>query len=163
MRKFRFKFATLLKQRKSREETAMRQLAEAQRVYQLGLATKAELERTLEKALVRREMLGQSPVTITAFLMEQDYIIGTKQRIVQAQQGIVRATRGVEKALRTYLECRRQTKMMETLYEKHYEEFKRERSKKEAKAMEDFAVMRSRLNDDNSEGQEGEPEGEKIA
>jgi flagellar export protein FliJ len=151
MRKFRFKFDTIMKQRKSREETAMRQLAEAQRVYQLGLATKAELEKSLEKALVRREMLGQSPVTINAFLMEQDYIIGTKQRVVQAQQGIVRATRGVEKSLRTYLECRRQTKMMETLYEKHYEEFKREVAKKEAKRLEDFAVMRSRQNDDESE------------
>jgi flagellar export protein FliJ len=157
MRKFRFKFDTLLKQRKSREETAMRQLAEAQRVYQLGLATKAELQKDLEKSLVRREMLGQSPVSITEFLMEQDYIVGTKQRIIQAQQGIVRATRGVEKALRTYLDCRRQTKMMETLYEKHYEEFKREIAKKEAKRIEDFAVMRSRLN-----GDEG-PEGEEVA
>jgi hypothetical protein len=47
--------------------------------------------------------------------------------------------------------------MMETLYEKHYEEFKREIAKKEAKRIEDFAVMRSRLN-----GDEG-PEGEEVA
>lgn len=153
MRKFRFKFATLLKQRKSREETAMRQLAEAQRVYQMGLSTKAHFEKILEQSLVRREMLGQSPTTISAFRMEQDYIVGTKQRIIQAQQGIVRATRGVEKALRTYLECRRQTKMMETLYEKHYEEFKREIARKEAKALEDFAVMRARPSDEDSEGE----------
>jgi flagellar export protein FliJ len=160
MRKFRFKFATLLKQRKSREETAMRQLAEAQRVYQLGLATKAELERTLEQSLIRREMLGQSPVTIAAFLMEQDYIVGTKQRIVQAQQGIVRATRGVEKALRTYLDCRRQTKMMETLYEKHYAEFKQEMAKKEAKRIEDFAVMRAALSAAESDESKQDSEGE---
>ncbi len=153
MRKFRFKFDTLLKQRKSREETAMRQLAEAQRAYQIELAKKSELESQLEKGLVRRELLGQSPVSITEFLMEQDFITGTKQRIVQAQQAIVRATRGVEKALRTFLHCRRQTKMMETLYEKHYVEFKREIARKEAKELEDFAVMRSRLSEENSEGE----------
>jgi flagellar export protein FliJ len=152
MRKFRFKFDSLLKQRKTREESAMRQLAEAQRAYHEELAHKAGLESLLQKSLLRRETLGQSPVTITAFLLEQDYITGTKQRIVQAQQAITRATRSVEKALRTYLHCRRQTKMMETLYEKHYEEFKREIAKKEAKALEDFAVMRAQRTDD-SEGE----------
>jgi flagellar export protein FliJ len=153
MRKFRFKFDTLLKQRKSREELALRQLAEAQRAYHQELARKAEFEALLEKALVRRESLGQSPVTVTAFITEQDYITGTKQRIIQVQQAITRATRGVEKALRTYLHCRRQTKMMETLYEKHYIEFKRELAKKEAKALEDFAVMRSHLSTEDSEGE----------
>jgi flagellar FliJ protein len=153
MRKFRFKLDSLLKQRKSREELALRQLAEAQRAYHLELARKAQFEGLLEKALVRREALGQSPVTVIAFITEQDYITGTKQRIIQVQQAITRATRGVEKALRTYLHCRRQTKMMETLYEKHYIEFKRELAKKEAKALEDFAVMRSHLSAEDSEGE----------
>jgi flagellar export protein FliJ len=157
MRKFRFKFDAILKQRKSREETALRQLADAQRAYQLELARKAELESVLESALVSRETLGQTAVSITAFLLEQDHITGTKQRIIQAQQAITRATRGVEKALRTYLHCRRQTKMMETLYEKHYLEFKRELARKEAKMLEDFAVMRSGIHPDRSEdGSEGE-------
>jgi flagellar export protein FliJ len=145
MRKFRFKFDTLLKQRKAREEAALRQLSEAQRAYQAELARKSELEGQLERGLLRREALGQSPTQITAFLVEQDFITGTKQRLIQNQQAITRAMRGMEKSLRTYLHCRRQTRMMETLYEKHYEEFKKELARKEAKMLEDFAVMRSRL------------------
>jgi flagellar protein FliJ len=153
MRKFKFKFDTLLKARKNREEDALRVLGEAQRVYQGELARKAGLEKQLEEGLIRRESLGARGTGISAFLLEQDYITGTKQWIIQAQQAIVRASRGVEKALRTYLHARRQTRVMELIYEKHYVEFKKERAKKEQKELEDFAVMRSRFKSDDEEGE----------
>ena len=67
----------------------------------------------LERALVRRETLADRPIGANAFHLEENFITGTRQRIIRQDQAIVRATRSVEKALRSYLLARRQTRAME--------------------------------------------------
>lgn len=131
----------------------MKQLAVAQQIYQQELAQKAALELQLADALARRENLGSTPVLIAAFLTEQDFITGTKQRIIQSQQAISRASRGVEKGLRAYLQARRQAKMMESLYDKDYAEFRREKARKEQRIAEDLATMRARFVSGQEEGE----------
>jgi len=84
-------------------------------------------------------------MTILPFQMEQDFITGTKQRILHAERDIARATRVVEKALRIYLHARRQTKMLELVYEKEYKEFRRAQAKREQKLLDDMVIMRDRL------------------
>src|SRR5690606_23057763 len=107
MRKFRFKFATLEKARRDAQDKALRSLAEAQRAYQAAVNRKQELRSRLEESLARREELGGAPTSVGAFLLENDFISGTKLRIQHAEQGIFRARKGVEKALRGYLIARR--------------------------------------------------------
>ena len=145
MKKFKFQFATVLKIRQTREEEALRSLADAQRVYQAELARKSKLISTLSDALVRREGLGVVSIGIDAFQLEQFFIVGTKQRIIQQDQALVRASRGVEKALRAYLHARRQTRMIELLREKQIKEFKKALEKKEQKELDELSVMRMRL------------------
>ena len=145
MKKFRFKFAAVFKLRKTREEEALRALGHAQSIYQGELARKAHLVNDLENALVRREELADRPIDIRAYQLEQAFIVGTKQRIIQADQGILRASRGVEKALRAYLGARRQTRMIEVLHDKAYVEFRREVAKKENRAMDELTILRARL------------------
>ncbi|HAR41894.1 MAG TPA: flagellar export protein FliJ [Bdellovibrionales bacterium] len=145
MAKFKFKFETILKLRKNREEDALRNLGAAQSAYQAEVARKAQLQKELENALIRRENMGASPMTILPFQMEQDFITGTKQRILHAERDIARATRVVEKALRIYLHARRQTKMLELVYEKEYKEFRRAQAKREQKLLDDMVIMRDRL------------------
>jgi flagellar export protein FliJ len=148
MKRFKFQFATVLNVRKSRENDALSHLGAAQRVYQQELAQKQELVRTLQSALVRRESLGQNGATpALSFQLEQAYITGTKQRIMRADQAIVRASRSVEKSLRAYLAARRQTRMIELLEERAFAEFKRERTKKENKELDELMVLRARLAD----------------
>ena len=147
MRKFRFKFATVLKLRKTREEDALRALGAAQRAYQAELDKKAQLKKDLEDALVRRENLGagSDSIGILPFQLEEDFIRGTKQRIVHADRDIVRAGRAVEKALRVFLFARRQTRMMEMLYDKAHQEWRKAEAKREQKQLDDLTIMRERF------------------
>src|SRR6185437_15444901 len=125
MRKFRFQFETVLRLRKNRENDALRGLAAAQRAYQVELERKVKLVSDLKEALIRRENLGAEAVRVEAFRTEENFIVGTKQRIVRQDQALVRASRAIEKALRAYLHARRQTRTIELLREKHYAEFKK--------------------------------------
>jgi flagellar export protein FliJ len=145
MKKFEFKFAAVLKQRKIREEDALRGLGQAQRAYQAELAHKSKLLSDLDLSLKRRELLGEIPVSPLAFQLEDQFIVGTKHAIRRADQAIFRATKGVEKALRAYLNARKQSRMIEILREKAYEQYRRERSKHEQKRLDDITIMRERL------------------
>jgi flagellar export protein FliJ len=150
MPKFRFRLENILKLRKTREDEALRSLGAAQRAYQACVAAKAKLLGELEAALLRREGLGASAIGILAFQVEQSFIDGTKQRIARSDHAILRAGKAVEKALRAYLAARKQSRMLETLREKDYREFRRVVAKREAKAQDDFTVMRYRLKAEES-------------
>lgn len=149
MKKFNFQFQTLEKVRRTREDEALRALSEAQRAYAAAQEQKNAQLRALESSLVRREEMGGRgagfAMAAFAFQLENDFIGGTKQRIVQADQAILRARRGVERALRNYIQARRQTRMIELLREKAYGEFKTAKAKHEQKQLDDLTIMRTRL------------------
>ena len=86
---------------------------------------------------------------IANFKVEEDFILGTKQRIIQADHVIDRAKRGVEKALRAYLFFRRQTRMIEILQEKAYQEFRKKVARREQKEIDDLVIMRFRMEAEN--------------
>jgi len=151
MKKFRFKFESVFKIRQTREEEVLRALGAAQRAYQEELAEKQQILSELDQSLKRREKLGSETVTINSFQIEQNFITGTKQRIIRQDQAIVRASRTVEKALRAYLFARRQTRMIEILREKDFAEFKKAVAKKEQKELDELSVMRTSLNRQNEE------------
>ncbi|MGK5081691.1 flagellar export protein FliJ [Bdellovibrionota bacterium FG-1] len=145
MAKFHFRLATVLEVRKRREQDTLIALGAAQRAYQQSIADKISIEKELELALIRREKLGTDAVPALLFRVEQDFITGTKQRIIRAEQGIIRANRGVEKALRVYIFARKQTRMIEVLEEKDRREYRLRQARKEQKEMEELIVMRARL------------------
>jgi flagellar export protein FliJ len=145
MAKFTFRFETVLKQRKQEETSTMTKLATAQRALLAEKEKKERLQRALADALWRREELGTASVTISAYHLEESFIVGTKQRIIQQEQGIMRASRGVEKALRAFLIARRRTEVVTRLREKDLAEFKKAVTKREQKQMDDLTVMRSRI------------------
>ena len=145
MRKFQFRFETIERVRKTRENEALRVLGDAQAAHRIAVAQKSQLQNDLAFSLERREKLGSEPITALPFQLETEYIAGTKQRILQADQGIFRAMKGVEKALRAYLYARKQTRMIEILREKDFVEFKKARIKYENNALSDLYVMRARL------------------
>jgi flagellar export protein FliJ len=147
MKKFRFQFETLEKVRRTREGEALRFLGEAQAKLAEAVARKQELEASRELGLIRREQLGKTATSPTAFLLETDFITGQKYRIIQSDVSIQRAKRGVEKALRNYLQAKRQTRVIEMLREKQFTEYKVQRSKYEQKQMDDLTTMRNRLKD----------------
>lgn len=150
MKKFKFKFDAVLKIRKVQENDALTILASSQRAYQAELEKKKQLQVQLGQALIRRETLGTQPVGIAAFRSEQEFINGTKQRIIQSDQAIFRASKLVEKNLRNYLFARRKTRVMEVLYEKSFSEYRRERAKEEQRNNDDMILMRLRLKEEST-------------
>ena len=151
MKKFQFKFAALEKIRKADEEKALRALGAAQRAFQVALEHKQLLLNSLENALLRRESLLGANLSGSDFVIETDFIQGTKQRVMYSDQAIVRSKRAVEKALRNYLEFKKKLKMVETLREKALAEFKRERNKYEQRQLDELYVMRAQIRKDASE------------
>ncbi len=149
MKKFKFTFNSILTFRKTLEEGTLRKLGEAQNAFQLQIARKKELENVLNSALDRRQNLGIDPIGVFAFQLEQNFIVGTKQRIIQSEAAIVRANRGVEKALRSYLMAKRETRKLELLYEKQFTLYKKERSRREQLDQDDLSVMRNRLKEEH--------------
>ena len=150
MAKFRFRFSTVLDVRKQREQDAMIALGDAQRVYQQGIECKHGLQQELQAALIRREGLTGQATSVHIFQLEQNFINGTKQRIIRAEQALVRASRNVEKALKAYLATRKETRMIETLEEKDRLDFKAEQAKKERKEMDEMVILRSRLREESA-------------
>jgi flagellar FliJ protein len=148
MKKFRFRFESVLRVRKAQENEALSALAASQRAYQAEVSRKEELKEYLAQALSRREQIGKRPAAGTDFYLEQSFITGTKQRITQSEQAIFRASKAVERSLRNYLLAKRQTRVFESLYEKDFQEYKKERAKLEQKAVEDLILMRTRLKEE---------------
>ncbi len=148
MKKFKFKLATVLDARKNKENESLRNLASKQEIYQAELKRKEYLVTEYRSALERREQLANAPVKISAFLAEQDYISGTKQWILQADHAILRANRSVEKALKAYLFAKRQTRMIEIIYDHAYQDYKKQLIKQENNELDDLMIMRHRLKEE---------------
>jgi flagellar export protein FliJ len=143
MKKFKFKFEPILVLRKNTEELILKELAAAQMAYRMEIEAKNSLEKQLEDSLQRRENLGQEPTKIESFHIEQNFIMGTKQRIIIAKQAILRASKKVEKVMKRYLEARKKTQQMEKLKERYFDQFKVERRDYENKQLDDLMIMRS--------------------
>ena len=149
MRKFQFKFQAVLQDRKRREEESLLSLANAQKKYQAELKRKSDLTSELNQSRERLQILTSNAVRIQAIWAEQDFISGTKQRIIQADQAILRTYRFVEKEMRAYLVCRRRSRAMEVLHDKALAEYKRDAVKREAKELDDLNTMRfSHMNEE---------------
>jgi flagellar export protein FliJ len=146
MERFKFKFASVLKVRKSREDEALRSLSIAQKAHQNEIRKKEQLMNVLQQALARREQIGRAPELASSLYVENDFIKGTKHRMMQADQAIMRTKRGVEKALRFYLSAKRHTRAIEILKEDYYAEYKKMVSKEEQKKLDDLVIMRSHAN-----------------
>jgi flagellar export protein FliJ len=150
-----------------REDEALRLLGTAQRAHRDAIARKEKLLSDREASLLRRELLGSQITHAPAFVTEELYLAGLKQKVMQADHAVTRAARGVEKALQAYLHAKRQLMIIEKLKERDLQSFKLSEAKRELKEMNDLYVMRSSLQTLNGlqamseEGSVGESEGER--
>lgn len=153
MKRFRFRFESVEKVRKVREEDALRALGRAQADLQTARSNLAELEKELELGLKNREFALSEKETgqihgnaaVMEVLRIQDlHVSGTKQRIQWAKNTVSRYERGVDKAMRAYLFARRQMRMVEILRERDLEQYKKELSRHQQKNLDDYLVMRAK-------------------
>lgn len=142
---FKFHLESVETLRKSSEQSAQLALAQTQRALQAELNRKISLENQLSLALTQRESLGSTPSITQDFAIQELFIQGLKQQIIQADSAIYRAKKFVDRAMAEVLERRKQRRMIEKLREKAYERFLDEKQRKENREMDDLAVMRARF------------------
>lgn len=119
--------------------------SEKQMAYKLELDKKENLRTQLSDSLGRREALATHLVSIQSYQAEQEFIDGTKLRMIQADQAILRAGRDMEKYQQFYIFSRKQTRMIEVLFEKAEAQHKKSVMKRENRDLDDLMIMRSRL------------------
>ena len=146
MKKFKFNLSSVLELRKSKENESLKNLADARSLYQLEIEKRAEFLKNLEASFLRRESTAHEPVGISAFVCEQNFIDGLKQRIIQCDHAIFKAEKNVNKYLKLYIFAKSKTRMMETLRDKALSDFKSHLSKKEENDAQDLMIMRARMN-----------------
>lgn len=145
MKRFSFRFQTLLETRQREEDEALKQLGVAQRARAHEISRKEKIVTAIAKAYARIHSIGDVKAELQgaeAFRVEQDFIAGSKVRSLQADHAILRANRAVDRAMRQFLAARRRTRMIEILRDKDVEEFKKARSKKEARDMDELTILR---------------------
>jgi len=145
MKKFNFRFQAVLQVRKIREREFLRQLSRTQRAYQDELQKKSILMLQLENSLKRRENLGTKKEDVSAFYLEDNFVIGTKQKIIQADNAVLRSNKSMDRALQIYLLAKRQSKIIETLLENAQKEYRKAVRKKEEKDLDELIIMRNRI------------------
>lgn len=143
MKSFQFRLATLLQLRKREEERCLKALAAAQKIFQIEMEKRAKLMQALEDALTRREKLSEQTGAPEAYRIENDFIVGTKVRIIQATTLANRAHKASQKAMQTYLAARRQTMVLQKLEEKERLAHKALASKRDQRKSDELSSIRA--------------------
>lgn len=139
---FRFRFATLLKVKKIRNEMAQQALAEAQRAYLALQGERAGCLRRIAGAgneLLKLFQHAARPAEIEMFYHYQRYLL---ERVKELDQALEDMAREVEQRREQLLKARREYKAIERLKEIHYERYHTEQERLEMKAIDDMAVTR---------------------
>ncbi|MEK7690655.1 MAG: hypothetical protein AAB425_06515 [Bdellovibrionota bacterium] len=143
MKKFEFKFETVIRVRKIHEESALRGVAAARRAYQLNIEEKVQKQEALAKAFIQREEIADFNSHRADFQIMDDFIQGTRHRILQIEMRILRSYKALEKAMRAFRDARRATMVVEKLKERAFAEHRDARRKAQIKEWDDQMVMRN--------------------
>jgi flagellar export protein FliJ len=149
MKSFNFKFSAVLAVKKTKELEALRTLGNARRIYEIEVNKKLKLLEEIKIFQEDDKIDSATRISISNLKLEESYIFGCKQRLIQLDQSLFRANRGVQKALQVYFKAHKENLSMEVLREKCYQEYRSELIKREQKQADDLGVMRSRLKEEN--------------
>lgn len=139
---FRFRFATLMKVRKIRNDQAQQALANAQRAYNALLDERQTCQARIDGAgdeLLAMFRHAVSPVEVRMFYDYQHYLL---ERINALEKEIEQAGREVEQKRQELMKARKELKAIERLKEIHAERYHIEQEKLEMKAIDETAVTR---------------------
>ncbi len=140
MSKFRFNLETVERVRKVSEEKALSDFSVAQRKFLEEVAKKETAIKSREKAMLDRAAL--SIARASDYTTLENYILGLGKSIQIADQAIIRARRQLNAAFRVYVGAKKSRMMIDSLKEKALADFKREKSKREQKEIDDLVSMR---------------------
>lgn len=145
MKKFRFRFQTLLFFRKRQEDQASEKIASTRRFYLEEIQKKEKLLVQMTQATLEKNKLGTTSFLAQEYQVQNDYLTGLEYRVKKSDQSILRASQHLEMSLRHYFQARKKRKVLETLQEKDYEEYRKSLALKEQRQQDDLNTMRFRF------------------
>lgn len=140
---FVFRLEAVLKQRRRQEEEAARALAEEQRKQRDMIARIAQIQE--ERAVAQARMLEQESAGIRAaeFLLNRQYIDSLTAGIRQSRTDLEAIRADVLKKQTALMRASKRRRMLETLKDKAEQAYISEMNRREALALDEFAVLRT--------------------
>lgn len=138
MKKFRFSLQVLLDVRTKQEKSAKRELYAAQ--TELNLLERRLEELKKESELCQNDLLKNAQKSITASRLHDYYLrlSRLKEDIISQQEKVRDAEKKCELLMQKLIEIRKMVKMLETLKERRYEDYRLEAEREEMKLIDDF-------------------------
>ncbi len=145
MRKFHFRFETVRDVRKHREREALAEMLKQQAQFRTALERKRDLLNDLSRTLERREDLSGQASVAAEFQIESLYVQGLKARLVQSDHQIARDRKKFEKAMAFYGMRVKDRKVLDKLYDRLLERYRKDEKRRELKLLDDLYSSRARL------------------
>ena len=142
MKRFQFKFDTLLRVREEKENVAQQKLSSEQQVLQGHLEDKSKLENEGKTVEEDMRFAKESRIDAKAFVDNLNYMEALRSQIAQKQDDVMRQQNVVEEKRTQVKSAMQERKVIENLKEKKYGQWKREVEAAENAFLDEQATQR---------------------
>ncbi len=142
MPKFRFKLQPVLHQRRGKEDTLKKELADIKRLFETEKGVLEELRRKLLDLHAKLREKQKSLLDPSEAVAYSNYIDKVEQEIELQIVKLTDIANKVKRVQERLIEASKDKKILEKLYDKQYEEFKRELEQVEQNLIDEIATIR---------------------
>ncbi len=142
MPKFRFKLQPVLHQRRGKEDTLKKELADIKRLFEIEKSVLEELKHKLLDIHTKLREKQKSLLDPSEAMAYSNYIDKVEQEIELQIVKLTDIANKVKRAQERLIEASKDKKILEKLYDKQYEEFKRELEQVEQNLIDEIATIR---------------------
>ena len=143
--RFRFRLESLLKLRRSLEQAAQRELARTLAQLEEARTRVQELQRAQVETVQLRVLAPHQPVDLELWRAVERYLVVLEHRLQQARSRQREAEAQVHEARQELIKAHRAHLMLLRLKERRQEQHALEELRKEAREMDEMAVLRHRF------------------
>jgi len=150
---FRFRLERVLTVRRLEEDRARQRHAEAQLALQHATAAWNDAQRRLRAGLVRLdELKHRDELSEQALYLHALHAAGLRREIDAARARVAMAEREVEATAAALLRAHQAREALEKLREREETAWRRDQAAREAREMDEIAVLRSRTREEETHG-----------
>jgi len=140
MKKFQFKFETVLKVKENKEQELKKELLKL-----IALKTEQEMmlnDINLEKKRISQEKLNNKSelLNIQSYIFYENYINSLRRQITSIEKVIKELEKRADDKREEVIEASKEKKIFEKLKERHYENFKKLVIQNEQKVLDEIAI-----------------------
>ncbi len=139
MKKFSFKLDSLLNVRKKREELVIQELAEAQMAEHRINGQINDTRNTIALMIEESKSYLKSSINVESLLLSRNYIEFLKRKLSELEAELEKAKQKTLKIKEKLAEAVKERKIIETLKEKQFAQYKKEYNKQDNAQMDEIS------------------------